>query len=340
VAESLGHTICRSTVANILKEAGIEPAPERRKGMSWAEFLKIHWDALASCDFVNVEVVTMRGYVRFQVFFVMQIATREVEIAGISSSIGGSWMKQMARNLTDSESGFLREMKYLIHDRDPLFTSVFRDLLAGSGVKCMRLPSKSPNLNAHAERFVRTARETLSLHIFFGEKHLRHVLSETMKHYHEERHHQGLGGKLIRPAVANDNGSVCDGEIECRERLGGLLEYYSRRAAQAPRRLGRVESPEQSVQNALAPATLVRCCCALAQPQLAIGSTARTRVEGAARDRSLEADAGFLDRTRVDLFDTMASFEAFGKTLVPILASLEIDVGQPQITEVHNIIRG
>ena len=84
--------------------------------------------------------------------------------------------------------------------------------------------------NAHAERFVRTARETLSQHIFFGERHLRYVLSETMKHYHAERHHQGLGGKLIRPEVANDNVSL-DGQIECRERLGGLLKFYSRRAA-------------------------------------------------------------------------------------------------------------
>ena len=84
-------------------------------------------------------------------------------------------------------------------------------------------------LNAHAERFVRTARETLSQHIFFGEKHLRYVLSETMVHYHEERHHQGLG-KLIRPVIANDNVSG-SGTIQCRERLGGLLKYYSREAA-------------------------------------------------------------------------------------------------------------
>ena len=84
--------------------------------------------------------------------------------------------------------------------------------------------------NAHAERFVRTARETLSRHIFFSEKHLRHVLLETMKHYHTERHHQGLGGMLIRPVVANDEVHP-DGKIECRERLGGLLKFYSRTAA-------------------------------------------------------------------------------------------------------------
>ena len=230
VATSLGHKVCKTTVGDILEAAGIEPAPERGKGMSWSEFMRIHWDAIASCDFFNVEVLTMRGYVRFQVFFVMRISTREVEIAGISPNINGTWMLQMARNLTDAYDGFLLGMKHLIHDRDPLFTREFRDLLEGSGVTCKKLPAKSPNLNAYAERFVRTARETLSQHIFFGERHLRYVLSETMKHYHAERHHQGLGGKLIRPEVANDNVNL-DGRIECRERLGGLLKYYRRRAA-------------------------------------------------------------------------------------------------------------
>ncbi len=230
VAKSLGHEVCKTTVAVILEAAGIEPAPERRKGMMWSEFLRIHWDAMASCDFFNVEVLTLRGYVRFQVFFVMRISTREVEIAGISPNINGTWMRQMARNLTDAHDGFLLGMKYLVHDRDPLFTREFRDLLEDSGVTCTKLPAKSPNLNAYPERFVRTARETLSQHIFFGEKHLRYVLTETMAHYHAERHHQGLGGKLIRPDVANENVNL-EGQIECRERLGGLLKFYSRRAA-------------------------------------------------------------------------------------------------------------
>jgi putative transposase len=132
------------------------------------------------CDFFNVEVLTLRGYVRFQVFFVMRIATREVEIAGVSAHIDGAWMQQVGRNLTDAYDGFLVGMKYLIHDRDPLYTKAFTELLRGSGVTCKKLPAKSPNLNAHSERFVRTARETLGQHIFFGERHLRYVLSETM----------------------------------------------------------------------------------------------------------------------------------------------------------------
>lgn len=230
VAKSLGHEVCKTTVADILEAAGIDPAPERGEGMSWSEFLRIHWDAIASCDFFNVEVLTLRGYVRFQVYFVMRIATREVQIAGISPNINGAWMLQMARNLTDVGDGFLVGAKYLIHDRDPLFTTAFGNLLAGSGVKCKKLPAKSPNLNAHAERFVRTARETLSQHILFGDRHLRYVLSEMLMHYNQERHHQGLGGKLIRPVIANDNIDA-GGEIQCHERLGGLLKFYSRIAA-------------------------------------------------------------------------------------------------------------
>jgi len=230
VAKSLGHPVCKTTVSDILEAAGIEPAPERREGMSWSEFMRIHWDAIASCDFFNVEVLTMHGYVRFQVLFVMRIAEREVQIAGISRNINGAWMLQVARNLTDVHDGFLSGIKYLIHDRDPLFTKDFRDLLGGSDVKCKKLPAKSPNLNSHAERFVRTARETLSQHIFFGERHLRYVLSETLEHYNSERHHQGLGGRLIRPVIANDNVNA-SGQIDCRERLGGLLKFYSRAAA-------------------------------------------------------------------------------------------------------------
>ena len=133
VAKSLGQTVSKTTEATILEAAGIEPAPERRTGMSWSEFLRIHWDAIVSCDFFSVEALTLRGYVRFQVFFVMRIATREVEIAGISPNINGSWMVQMARNLTDAHDGFLLHARYLIHDADPLFTQDFKELLEPPG---------------------------------------------------------------------------------------------------------------------------------------------------------------------------------------------------------------
>jgi len=109
---------------------------------------------MAAADFFTVEVLTTAGLVRYFVFFVMRLDTRRVEIAGITCSPCGEWMKQIARNLTDCEDGFLLGARYLILDRDPLYTAAFRGLLRSSDVKSVRLPPRSPNLSAYAERFV------------------------------------------------------------------------------------------------------------------------------------------------------------------------------------------
>jgi len=106
--KNLDHIVGRSTIARILKEHGIEPAPRRRKGMSWATFLKMHWEVLASTDLFTVEVMTLGGLVRYHVLFVMELSTRVVEIAGIVPEPNGRWMEQVARNLTDALDGFLR----------------------------------------------------------------------------------------------------------------------------------------------------------------------------------------------------------------------------------------
>ena len=152
----LAMEIGRTTVASILAEAGMEPAPERERRRTWKQFIKAHWDSLCGCDFFSVEVLGLRGTVRYLVFFAIVLKTRAVEIAGIVANPDGEWMKQAARNLTDSEDGFLRNGKYLIHDRDPLFTDAFESIMRASGVKCVRIPAQSPNCNAHAERFVKT----------------------------------------------------------------------------------------------------------------------------------------------------------------------------------------
>ena len=137
-------------------------------------------------------------------------------------------MHQIARNWTDSEDGFLLRSRYLIHDRDPLFTKAFRETLESSGVRSVRLPSRSPNLNAYAERFVRSIKsECLAQVIPIGEAHLRRAVREYVEHYHGERNHQGLGNRLIESS-ADD--SRKDGRIECRQRLGGLLRFYQRAA--------------------------------------------------------------------------------------------------------------
>ncbi|MGC9986781.1 MAG: integrase core domain-containing protein [Polyangia bacterium] len=224
--------IGRTTVADILAEEGIEPAPEREKKRTWKQFLKMHWDTLYACDFFSVETLGPFGMVRYMVFFVIEVKSRAVEIAGITVNPGEEWMKQVARNLVDPVDGFLRGATHLIHDRDPLFTEAFLGILGARGVESVKIPAQSPNCNPHAERFVKTIKyECLNHFIIFGERHLRRLIKEFVEHYMTERFHQGIGGQLIRnqPVSANDNGAT--GKVACRSRLGGVLNYYHRAAA-------------------------------------------------------------------------------------------------------------
>jgi len=139
-------------------------------------------------------------------------------------------MKQIVRNLIDCVDGFLKDTRYLILDRDPLYTRAFRGMLKEEGVKVVRLPSRSPDLNSYAERWIRSVRgECLSRMIPLGERHLRHLLSEYLVHFHQERNHQGLDNRLIEPLAANANSRK--GSVRRRKRLGGVLNYYYREAA-------------------------------------------------------------------------------------------------------------
>ncbi len=222
--DNLGHSISRSTIARILKDHGIEPAPQRRRGMSWKTFLKAHWDLLAATDLFTVEVTTLRGLVRYHVLFVIELSTRRIEIAGIVPEPDGRWMRQVARNLMDTFDGFLRAKRYLIHDRSPVYTTQFTEILKSAGVKTIKLPPRSPNLNPHAQRFVRSIQsECLSRMIFFSEKQLARAIEQFITHYHAERNHQGIGNRLIAPEESAGNPNA---GIPCRERLGGLLRYY------------------------------------------------------------------------------------------------------------------
>src|SRR5438552_1822554 len=138
-------------------------------------------------------------------------------------------MTQIARNLTDVVDGFFTGKRYLIHDRDPLYTKEFLAIIAGVGIESIKLPPRAPNLNAYAERFVRTIKEScLEQMIFFGEDSLRKAIREFVAHYHMERNHQGLHNRLIVPMGTIGRAS---GTVRKRERLGGLLNFYCREAA-------------------------------------------------------------------------------------------------------------
>ena len=226
---NLGHALARSTIAGILERHGIEPAPERSRKTTWKEFLAQHWELIVAADFFTVEVWTLRGLQRFMVLFFIDLHTRRVEIAGISSVANGLWMSQIGRNVTDAVDGLLHGKRYLIHDRDPLFTTEFLKMLADVGVEAVKLPPRSPNLNAYAERFVRTIKEScLERMILFGEASLRKTIAEFVAHYHLERNHQGLGNRLITAQEPQNN---LHGPIGRRGRLGGMLNYYYRQAA-------------------------------------------------------------------------------------------------------------
>src|SRR5260370_34303883 len=134
-------------------------------------------------------------------------------------------MLQMARNATDESSGFLRGHRYLLHDRDTKFCAAFQDVLRSSGIKPLALPPRSPNLNAFAERWVRSVRhECLSKLILFGEPSLRRALSEFVAHYHLERNHQGKGNLLLFPSPGVTPKTRT---FHSRDPLGGLLKFYS-----------------------------------------------------------------------------------------------------------------
>jgi putative transposase len=227
---NLGHRIDKITVRNILRRHHLEPAPQRRKaGMSWAQFLKMHWEVLAATDFFTVEVATWHGLVTYYVLVVIELATRRVEIAGITPHPTAAFMQQCARQLTDPFEGFLLGKRYLIHDRDTKFTQAFDTVLKDSGVEPVLLPPQSPNLNAHCERFIRSIKEeALSQMVILDEHALYYTIQQYLSHYHAERNHQGLANQLIAPEPELGSHS---GQVRRRKRLGGLLSYYDHDAA-------------------------------------------------------------------------------------------------------------
>jgi transposase InsO family protein len=225
---NLNHKVGRGTIANVLKRNGIEPAPERSRRTPWSTFLKAHWEVLAASDFLTVEVWTGSGLVTHYLLFVMSLADRVVNVAGITTRPDESWMLQIARNVTDAQSGALNSKRYLIIDRDTKYSQQFRRLVQDSGTKVIRLPPMSPNLNAYAERFVRSIKdECLDRMIFVGQGSLRRAVAEYITHYHAERNHQGLENRLIVPTAVEAN----DSTVHCHSHLGGTLNFYYRKAA-------------------------------------------------------------------------------------------------------------
>jgi transposase InsO family protein len=227
---NLGYTLSDQTGGNVLKRHDIPPAPERKTTTTWTEFIRAHMDVLFATDFFTAEVWTLGGLVTYYVLFFIHLGTRKVHVAGVTPHPNTAWMAQVARHVTMEEWGFLSAGQYLMHDRDGKYCPTFQHIIAAAGVTRVPLPPRSPNLNAYAERWVRSVKEEcLARLILFGETSLRHALHEYVEHYHGERNHQGKGNVLLFPVVsqAPEHG----GPMRCRARLGGLLKFYDREAA-------------------------------------------------------------------------------------------------------------
>ena len=220
--KNVGHRVGRSTIARILRAHGIPPVPERPT--SWHTFLRAHWGEIAGADFFTTEVWTWRGLVTFYTVFVIELASRRVEILGSTPHPDEAFMRQVARTLTRADG---QGYGVLICDRDAKWSESVRARLQEGGLRVIQTPYRAPNANAHAERFVRSIKEEcLDRLIPFGEEHFRRAVAEFVTHYHRERNHQGLGNELIE--LPPDQERV--GRIRRRSRLGGLLNYYARAA--------------------------------------------------------------------------------------------------------------
>jgi putative transposase len=189
---NLGHRISDQTIGNILDRNGLGPSPERRRNTTWASFIRQHRDVLRASDFLTMEIWTRRGLTTYYVLFFIEVHSRRIVIGGISQNPNERWMTQVARNMTGWDAEFAHA-GYLIHDRDGKYTVGFDEILNGAGIAIVKLPPHSPNLNAYAERFVKSIKtECLEQLVLFGENSLWYVIQEYLAHYHAERKHQGM----------------------------------------------------------------------------------------------------------------------------------------------------
>ena len=210
----------------ILKQAGVDPAPERASS-TWAQFLRSQADALLACDFF--ETTTLFG-TRMCVLAVIEHATRRVQILGATAHPSAAWVTQAARNLAMDLADTGARARYLIRDRDGKFPDLFDTILSDAGFEVVRTGVRMPRMNPIMERWVRTCRrELLDRTLIWNQRHLLHALNEFERHYNEHRPHQGIAN--ARPLAAlpqplTDTATISQLCIERHDRLGGILHEY------------------------------------------------------------------------------------------------------------------
>ncbi|MEV0178982.1 integrase core domain-containing protein [Streptomyces sp. NPDC050625] len=226
----LGIQVAASTVWEILKEAGIDPAPERASS-TWADFLHSQADALLACDFL--ETVTLSG-ARMYVFTVIEHASRRIRILGATAHPTASWVTQAAKNLVmDLEDASCRA-RFLIRDRDGKFPALFDTILNDAGIEVVLSGVRMPRMNSIMERWVQTCRrELLDPTLIWNQRHLLHALREFDEHYNSHRPHQGIANARPLhplPMPVTDPEQITHLDIRRHERLGGILHEYQHAA--------------------------------------------------------------------------------------------------------------
>ena len=228
------HSVCRSTVVNILKDAGFDPGPDRKAG-SWSEFVRRHAETLWASDFLSVKTWTKSGQVELYLLFFVHVGSRRVIVSNPTAHPDATWVTEQARNAAMAMEDLGLRCTDLIIDHDTKYTAAFDRVFEAEGTEVKRVGPRAPDLNAYAERFVQTLKlECLDHFAILGDLHLRHLANEFLAHYHDERPHQGIGNvPLGDNPVSAEEPSVMHpfpAKIDCRERLGGLLKHYSRAA--------------------------------------------------------------------------------------------------------------
>jgi putative transposase len=220
----LGIPLSPSSVWNILRRHGIEPAP-RRASVSWREFLRRQAAGILQCDFFTVETLWLR---RLHVLFFIELGRRRVHLAGVTAKPNSAWVEQQARNLimTLAEQEQRRPC-FLIRDRDRKFTAAFDEIFHSEGIRVIRTPVAAPRAKAHAERWVGSVRrECLDWILIVSRKHLERVLREYVAHYNTHRPHRSLEQRppLLKTVPVSAHNHEC--RVRRRDRLGGLIHEY------------------------------------------------------------------------------------------------------------------
>lgn len=225
----LGIEVSATLVRNVLKAAGVPPAPQRGQ-LDWCSFLRAQAATTLACDFLTVDTVLLR---RLYVLVFICIGSRRTEYVACTSTPDGAWMLQQARNLSMNLNDHNERPRLLIHDRDTKFSRAFDAIFNGDGIRVIRTPVRAPNANAHIERWVGSARrECLDRILIFNRRQLERVLNIYIRHYNERRPHRALDLQTPDPSRrASTRGEPAPTMIRRRDLLGGLIHEYEAIAA-------------------------------------------------------------------------------------------------------------